>query len=71
MIFVSEEVYYLEVENIIDNCEEELPILLSGEGDAPPEDVGGRGGYAEFLDIIADPGHEEYGHMKEWSKSQR
>ena len=62
--------HYIEIENIIEDCDEELPILLSGEGDAPPEDVGGCGGYAEFLEIIADPEHEEYEHMKSWSKSQ-
>ena len=62
--------HYIEIENIIDSCGEELPVLLSGEGDAPPEDVGGSGGFAEFLEIIANPEHEDYGHMTEWAKSQ-
>ena len=62
--------HLIEVENIIDGCEEELPVLLSGEGDSPPEDVGGPGGYAEFLKIIADPEHEDYEEMNEWVKSQ-
>ena len=61
----------IDVERVIEDCEEELPILLSGEGDAPPEDVGGAGGYAEFLNIIADPAHEDYEEMTEWAKSQR
>jgi hypothetical protein len=62
--------HYIEVENIIDDCDEELPILLSGSGDSPPEDVGGAGGFAEFLDVIADPEHEDYAHLTEWAKSQ-
>ena len=62
--------HYIEVEKFIDGCEEELPILLSGEGDAPPEDVGGTGGFAEFLEVIANPTHEEYEHLTEWAKSQ-
>jgi hypothetical protein len=63
--------HYIEVVNVIDGCEEELPVLLSGEGDAPPEDVGGSGGFAEFLEVIADLKHEDYEHMTEWAKSQR
>jgi hypothetical protein len=62
--------HYIEIENIIDDCEDELPVLLSGEGDAPPEDVGGTGGFTEFLKIIADPKHEEYEHLTTWAKSQ-
>ena len=62
--------HYIEVENIIDDCEEELPLLLSGEGDAPPEDIGGIGGFAEFMEIIADPKHEEHEYLKTWANSQ-
>ena len=62
--------HYIEVEGIIDDCEDSLPILLSGEGDTPPEDVGGTGGYAEFVEVIADPEHEDYEHLTQWAKSQ-
>jgi len=62
--------HFIEVENIINNCEEELPVLLSGEGDSPPEDVGGPGGYADFLEIIADPEHGDYRETKEWAEAQ-
>ena len=44
-----------------------LPILLSGEGDSPPEDVGGAGGFADFLEIISNPKHEEYREMSKWA----
>ena len=40
--------HQIEVENYNSDCYEELPILLSGTGDSPPEDVGGAGGFAEF-----------------------
>jgi hypothetical protein len=63
--------HYIEVENIIEDCDEVLPILISGEGDSPPEDVGGCGGFAEFLEVIADPNHEEYEHLTTWAESQR
>jgi hypothetical protein len=62
--------HYIEVESIVEDCEDELPVMISGEGDSPPEDVGGPGGFADFLEITADPEHEDYEHMKEWSKSQ-
>ena len=32
----------------------------------PPEDVGGVHGYANFLDIIADPDNPEYRDTKRW-----
>lgn len=62
--------HHINVEDVIEDCEEDLPILLSGEGDSPPEDVGGVGGYADFLDIIADPDHEEHESMARWARSQ-
>ena len=62
--------HYIEVENVIEDCGDELPVLLSGEGDSPPEDVGGAAGFAEFLEIIADPEHEDYEHIKEWAKTR-
>jgi len=63
--------HQIEVENLIADCREELPILLSGEGDAPPEDVGGPDGFAEFLTIINNPKHEEFESMKSWAEGQR
>ena len=62
--------HQIEVENLIADYYEELPILLSGEGDSPPEDVGGPDGFAEFLDIINNPKHEEHEEMKIWAEGQ-
>lgn len=43
------------------------PICVEGERACPPEDVGGVWGYAEFLEAIADPKHEEHDRMLEWA----
>jgi hypothetical protein len=43
------------------------PICVEGERACPPEDVGGVWGYAEFLEAIADPKHEEHHRMLEWA----
>lgn len=47
--------------------DQDSPFLLDAQGKAPPEDVGGIGGYAEFLDIYNDPNHPEHEHMKDWA----
>jgi hypothetical protein len=39
---------------------------LDGENACPPEDVGGPGGYAEFLTAIADPRHDEHEQFLSW-----
>jgi len=42
------------------------PVCLDGARACPPEDIGGIGGYALFLEAIADPDHEEYDSYVEW-----
>jgi hypothetical protein len=42
------------------------PQLIAAQGRCPPEDVGGPWGYAEFLEAIADPTHEEHERMLTW-----
>ncbi len=46
------------------------PRLVRVIGACPPEDVGGFPGYADFLDAIADPKHEEHNQMLEWYGGQ-
>lgn len=43
------------------------PVCVEGERACPPEDVGGVWGYADFLDAIADPKHEQHDELLQWS----
>ena len=42
------------------------PICLEGDRACPPEDVGGIGGFYDFLEALVDPKHERHDDMKEW-----
>jgi len=42
------------------------PRLLKAERRCPPEDVGGPWGYDHFLEVMADPGHEEHEELLDW-----
>jgi hypothetical protein len=43
------------------------PVCLAGERRCPPEDCGGPHGYQEFLDVIFQPGHEDFERYREWA----
>jgi len=43
------------------------PVCVAGGRRCPPEDVGGAHGYKEFLEVIFEPGHEEFEHFREWA----
>lgn len=58
------------VEDFIDDYELNYPTCLAGDGDAPPEDVGGETGYEAFLEIIEDPTHPDHQYMERWGISQ-
>jgi len=62
--------HIIEVTNVSSNYDKNYAYCLDGKGDAPPEDVGGEGGYEEFVEIINDPTHEEYENVKLWAESQ-
>jgi hypothetical protein len=42
------------------------PRCIGGERNGPPEDVGGSGGYENYLAALADPEHEEQEDMLAW-----
>lgn len=43
------------------------PRCVAGRGASPPEDVGGIGGYTNFLEIIADMTHPERAEWLQWA----
>jgi hypothetical protein len=42
------------------------PVILAAEGACPPENVGGIGGYDQFLQTMTNPGHPEHREMMAW-----
>ncbi|MBN2852801.1 MAG: plasmid pRiA4b ORF-3 family protein [Clostridia bacterium] len=46
------------------------PVCVMGEGDAPPEDVGGEPGFKSFIRIMNNQEHPEFNDMKTWAMSQ-
>ena len=44
----------------------EYPRFVAATRRAPPEDVGGISGFADFLETMSDPEHDEHDRMVEW-----
>jgi hypothetical protein len=44
----------------------QVPYCIDGANACPPEDIGGGPGYADFLEVMADPNHPEHEDMMEW-----
>ena len=63
-------VHDIIIENVLFDFDKNCPVCLEGNGDRPPEDVGGESGYEEFIKILDNPNHEEYHSMKKWFESQ-
>lgn len=58
------------VQSTVTDYDKNYPACLLGEGNAPPEDVGGVSGYEEFLEIMKNPKHTEYENTRHWVQSQ-
>ena len=41
-------------------------VCIDGQNACPPEDCGGAGGYAELLETLADPGHQDHDGAVQW-----
>jgi len=55
------------VEDLVMPAADLPPVrCLAGENACPPEDVGSASGYADFLEILRDPNHEEHAAMLQW-----
>jgi hypothetical protein len=60
----------IDVEKVVGGAEIGSPICLDGRRACPPEDVGGPGGYEEFVKAIADRKHERHREMLDWFGSR-
>jgi len=60
--------HVIRLVNVIEEHDKESPYLLEANGQTPPEDVGGIGGFMSFREIMLNPSHPEYGEMEEWAK---
>ncbi len=58
----------IELIQVINEYDGELPYLLEAKGQTPPEDVGGIGGFVEFRKIMLDMNDPKYQETKEWSR---
>jgi hypothetical protein len=55
------------LEKILPSDAPTKPVCLAGERRCPPEDVGGVSGYQEFLEVIFEPGHDDFTHFRGWA----
>ena len=58
-------------EFVVENClhaqtGERYPVCVDGARACPPEDIGGACGYAEYLEAMADPTHEQHHECVLW-----
>jgi hypothetical protein len=42
-------------------------VCLDGADACPPDDCGGTGGYADLLEPLANPAHEEHEQYRRWA----
>ena len=60
----------VKVVKTIKHRDHDEPLVLDGDGAAPPEDVGGPAGYADFLRTINGENGPERQYLLEWSEDQ-
>jgi hypothetical protein len=58
------------LEEMLEDYPNSFAVCTGGKEPAPPEDVGGTGGYMDFLEAWHNPAHEEHAHMVAWGESQ-
>jgi len=61
--------HYIEIERIIEDYGKDYAECIEGDGNTPPEDVGGTSGYERFREIVSDPRNEEYEETMTWAES--
>jgi hypothetical protein len=57
----------LKIEKILPaEKNQRYPVCLAGACACPPEDCGGPNGYANLLEAINDPAHEDHQDLLDW-----
>lgn len=60
--------HQIEIETLlVADPDQTYPACIDGARSCPPEDVGGTGGYEEFLEAFADPNHPDHRQMRRWA----
>jgi hypothetical protein len=57
----------IHIEAVTEATDPAIPVVLDGARACPPEDCGGPGGYADLLQVLADPGSSLYEHLRAWA----
>lgn len=59
--------HQIDIESVEDaESGAKYPRLVGGKRKAPPDDIGGVGGYGHFLEAMSDPKHPEHEQYMEW-----
>jgi len=58
--------HHITVTSVEPHTDWSYPLCIGGARAAPPDDVGGVGGYEEFLSAIQDPEHDDHDSMLTW-----
>ncbi len=60
-------VHKIVLEKILPGTMKDTPVkCIKGRRNVPPEDCGGIMGYQHFLEVLANPQHEDYQDIVEW-----
>ncbi len=59
-----------KINAVVEGYHKNTAEFIEGAGNAPPEDVGGVGGYLTFLEALSDSNHPEHENVVQWISSQ-
>ena len=60
----------IRLREFMENCGQVYPRCVQAVGDAPMEDCGGAGGFAEVIDILNQPDHPQHREISDWVRGR-
>ena len=60
----------ITLEEMLEDYPNSFAVCTGGKEPAPPDDVGGTGGYMDFLEAWHKQAYEEHALMVAWGESQ-